>query len=72
MTRLLIESDHYMELNISYLTELARHKAASKIEITFPSAFLLETFMNNFCAELDREKIEAANIDLSVFVPKGD
>ena len=61
-----------MELNINYLTELARHQVRSKIEITFPSTFLLETFMDNFCAELTREQIPSANIDLSVFVPKED
>ena len=72
MTHLTIESEHDMEVNISYLTELARHKAKARIELSFPSSLLMQTFMVNLCAELDRESIKSSELDLSVFIPKGE
>ena len=72
MTHLLIECEHDMEVNIIYLTELARHKGKTKIELSFPTRFMMATFMDNLCDELEQENIFNTDMDVTVYVPQGE
>jgi len=73
MTHFFIDSEHDMEVNITYLTELAKSKDYSKIDITFPSKFMMMTFMDNLLNNFADEHVpEHTNMDISIFVPGGD
>ena len=71
MTHLSIDSEHDMEVNIEYLTVLAKADGLCKVDISFPSTFLMKTFMDNLFERFDEADVPPhANLDLSVFIPK--
>tara|TARA_R110000824_G_scaffold61109_5_gene162876 strand:- start:768 stop:995 length:228 start_codon:yes stop_codon:yes gene_type:complete len=73
MTHFFIDSEHDMEVNITYLTELAKSADYSKVDITFPSQFMMHTFMDNLLNNFADENVpQETNMDISIFVPGGD
>ena len=73
MTHFIIDSEHDMEVNITYLTELAKTRGGAKIEITFPSQFMMHTFMDNLLDNFDKEEIpKDVDLNISIYVPGGD
>ena len=63
MSYLIVGSEHDMEVQIKYVTELAHNNSKSKIDITFPSYLFAEMFMDTTLNELQTQHI-AGDIDL--------
>ena len=74
MTHLIIESEHDIEVNIIYLTELAKTGGyVKKIDLTFPSRLLCSVFMENLLENFSEEGVSKhCDLNLNLFVPGGD
>ena len=71
MTHLLISCEHDMDFNINYLSDLAKLKGKKRIDVSFPSKFMMVTFMDNLLERFDQEDVPSdTEIDLRVYVPK--
>ena len=74
MTHLIIDSEHDMEVNITYLTELAKKGGYRKhIDISFPSQLFAATFMENLVKNFSEAGVSKdCEMKLDIFVPGED
>jgi hypothetical protein len=60
-----------MEVNIKYLTDLAKLEGKSLVKMSFPSMGLMHTFMDNLIDNFYTEEVPAdTKLNLDVYVPK--
>lgn len=57
MSHLIITNEHDMEVQVEYVTEIARMNSNSTIDITFPSKGFATLFMENLMSNFSRENI---------------
>tara|TARA_R110000824_G_scaffold96585_1_gene231178 strand:+ start:2640 stop:2870 length:231 start_codon:yes stop_codon:yes gene_type:complete len=73
MSYLIVGSEHDMEVQIKYVTELAHNNSKSKIDITFPSYLFAEMFMDNLMANFKTEGVsKKCGLSIVISVPLDD
>ena len=74
MTRLIIDTEHDMECNINYITDIVQEKGATpNVEITFPSEALANCFVENLLINFRENKVpKDVSINIQLNIPKED
>jgi hypothetical protein len=71
MSYLIVGSEHDMEVQISYVTELAQNASKSSVDIAFPSMLFAELFMENLMINFKNEKVPTScGLSININVPK--